>query len=204
MYCLNNPINMSDSSGHWPQWINDAVKAVAGFVAKVKAVISIHSTATKIVVASTIAVVSGQATVEDVVSDFKNYSFFNTDETKVLESKVFSSYNGTPVLKHSISGVTSFSLMNTIILNKDETSSNGGIDTVKHEWGHTVQESVMIMPKYMTRIAAPSVVGCIVNPSMKTYYSLPWERSADFFGGANRTEYYAGSDVAAGLYLIMP
>ncbi len=59
--------------------------------------------------------------------------------------------------------------------------------------------------KYMTRIVAPSVISCIANPSSKTYYSLTWERTADFFGGANRsTGYYAGSEVVAGLYLIMP
>ena len=23
-YCFNNPVNMSDSSGHWPQWIKNA------------------------------------------------------------------------------------------------------------------------------------------------------------------------------------
>ena len=27
-YCYNNPVNMSDSSGHWPQWIKDAAKWV--------------------------------------------------------------------------------------------------------------------------------------------------------------------------------
>ena len=205
VYCFNNPVNMDDHSGHWPQWLQNAAKAVASVVTQVKAVLSIPSTIVKIAATSTVAVVSGQATVGDVANDVKNYSFFNTDETKVLNSKVFSSYKGTPVLKHDISGVTSFSVSNTIILNKGETVSNGGIDTVKHEWGHTVQQSLIGTPKYMTRIAAPSVISCIVNPSSKTYYSLPWERSADFFGGASRTTgYHAGSDVVAGLYLIMP
>ena len=27
-YCMNNPINMSDSSGHWPQWIKNATNWV--------------------------------------------------------------------------------------------------------------------------------------------------------------------------------
>ena len=27
-YCFNNPVNMSDSSGHWPQWIKDAANWV--------------------------------------------------------------------------------------------------------------------------------------------------------------------------------
>lgn len=109
------------------------------------------------------------------------------------------------MLKHDISGITSFSVSNTIILNKDETISNGGIDTIKHEWGHTVQQSLIGTPKYITRIAVPSVVGCIINPSSRTYYSLTWERSADLFGGVNRSDgYYEDSDVEAVLYLIMP
>ena len=205
VYCFNNPVNMDDQSGHWPQWLKNAAKAVGSFVTKVKAVFSIPTTAAKIAVASTVAVASGKATVEDVVNDVKNYDFSNKDEQKCLDAKVFSSYNGTPVLKHDISGITSFSVSNTIILNKSETVNNGGIDTVKHEWGHTVQQSLIGTPKYMTRIAAPSIISCIANPSSKTYYSLPWERTADFFGGANRsTGYYAGSDVVAGWYLIMP
>ena len=27
-YCFNNPVNMSDSSGHWPRWIKDAASWV--------------------------------------------------------------------------------------------------------------------------------------------------------------------------------
>ena len=205
VYCFNNPVNMDDQSGHWPQWIKDAAKGVASVVTKAKAVLSFPLTVVKIAATSTVAVASGQATSGDVWNDIKNYNFFNEDETKVLNSKVFSSYKGTPVLKHDISGITSFSVSNTIILNKSETVNNGGIDTIKHEWGHTVQQSLIGTPKYITRIAAPSVIGCIINPSSKTYYSLPWERTADFFGGANRsTGYHSGSDVVAGLYLIMP
>ena len=204
-YCFNNPVSMDDQSGHWPKWLKNAAKAVASVVTQVKAVLSIPSTVVKIAAASTVAVVSRNATVGDVVNDVKKYSFFNTDETKVLDSEVFSSYKGTPVLKHDISWVTSFSISNTIILNKGENVSNGGVDTVKHEWGHTVQQSIIGTNKYMTRIAIPSVISCYLNPSSKIYYSLPWERSAEFFGGVSRTTgYYEGSDVVAGLYLIAP
>ena len=36
---------------------------------------------------------------KDVWNDVKNYSFFNTDEQKCLDAKVFSSYKGTPRAK---------------------------------------------------------------------------------------------------------
>ena len=29
-YCFNNPVNMADNYGNWPQWIKDTVKWVAG------------------------------------------------------------------------------------------------------------------------------------------------------------------------------
>ena len=148
---------------------------------------------------------SGQATIENIWDDVKNCNFFNSDEKKVLDSKVFSFYNGTPVIKHNIPQISSFSISNTIILNNNKTINNGGIDTVKHEWGHTVQQSLIDTPKYIARIAAPSVIGCIINPSDKIYYSLPWERSADFFGGVERSSgYYEGSDIIGGIYFLMP
>ena len=33
-YCFNNPVNMSDSSGHWPQWMKNTVKWVAKNIVK--------------------------------------------------------------------------------------------------------------------------------------------------------------------------
>ena len=90
-------------------------------------------------------------------------------------------------------------------MNKSESVENGGIDTVRHEWGHTVQESLMGSQKYFQRIAVPSIISCVISPPLKTYYSLPWERSADFFGGANRnTGYHSNSEIFAGIYFIMP
>ena len=158
------------------------------------------SAATKIATASTVAVISGQATVDDVLNDLKNYNTYNTDETKVLESRVFSSYKGTPVLRHEISFITSFSISNTIVLNRYYVDEN----SVRHEWGHTVQEKLLGTSKYLTRIAIPSVIGCIKNPPSKIYYSLPWERTADMFGGVDRpTGYYEGSDILAMWYLVL-
>ena len=207
-YCDNNPISRYDLSGNfWAEigeFITTAVKVVASVVTQAKAVVNIPSTVAKIAVASTVAVASGKATFDDVVNDVKNFSFFNNDETKVLESKVFSSYKGTPVLRHEISGITSFSISNTIVLNRAESINGRGINTVKHEWGHTVQQSLIGTPKYLARIALPSIIGCIANPPSKTYYSLPWERSADFFGGVVSTDYYEGSGIVAGWYFMLP
>ena len=38
-YCMNNPVNMSDHTGNWPQWIKKAVRAVVKAVKKAVAVV---------------------------------------------------------------------------------------------------------------------------------------------------------------------
>jgi len=78
-----------------------------------------------------------------------------------------------------------------------------GILTVKHEWGHNVKDTVLGTPKYITRIALPSVTACQFISYDKTYFSLPWERSADFFGGAYMGDSTIGSDALSGFYTIM-
>ena len=62
-YCFNNPVNMSDSSGHWPQWIKDAVDWVNDKV--IQPVVSF---------------------VKDISEDINNFDSNNESEEKVLES----------------------------------------------------------------------------------------------------------------------
>ncbi|MBR5339186.1 MAG: RHS repeat-associated core domain-containing protein, partial [Lachnospiraceae bacterium] len=46
-YCFNNPVNMEDQTGAWPEWIKDAVKWVAENVAK-PVVTTIEKTLSKV------------------------------------------------------------------------------------------------------------------------------------------------------------
>ena len=39
-YCMNNPVNMSDHTGHWPQWIKNAASAVVNAVKKAVTVVA--------------------------------------------------------------------------------------------------------------------------------------------------------------------
>lgn len=48
---------------------------------------------------------------------------------------------------------------------------------------------------YIPTVAIPS----ILSGDRADYYSLPWERMADFFGGANRNEGYAQGSLAWGV-----
>ena len=38
-YCMNDPVNMSDHTGHWPQWIKNAANAVVNAVKKAVTVV---------------------------------------------------------------------------------------------------------------------------------------------------------------------
>ena len=214
-YCGNNPVMRVDPNGLcWDDiWSNyqtglDALGRMgkkvtttcAGFVAQANAVVNIQSTVTKIAVASAISLIGGQASISDIITDIGNYDFFNSDESKADECSVFSSYKGTPILKNNIIGISSFSIFNTIVYSP---GSNSTTDTIRHEWGHNVQQSILGTPKYLTRIAFPSVIGCILG--VKEYYSQPWERSADFFGQPIRPEGYTPfSDIIGSLYFIFP
>ncbi len=53
-YCMSDPINMSDSTGHWPRWITATVAAVAAVVA----VIASAPVAATVAVVSTVAYVA--------------------------------------------------------------------------------------------------------------------------------------------------
>ena len=130
---------------------------------------------------------------EKICYDFGSVSFTNSG----LEMQsIRRSYKGTPVLKQDISD-GSMSVCNTIFL----SSTSKDIETVKHEWGHTVQQSLMGTPKFMTRIAVPSRIGAGLD--VDDYYSQPWERSADFFGGSTH-KYSENSGLWAGLYFVIP
>lgn len=71
--------------------------------------------------------------------------------------------------------------------------------------GHIVQSILMGQGKFLIRIALPSVITNILSdysPTIRAmYYSFPWERSADFFGGVDRGDYKKGSLIIALVYL---
>ena len=59
-YCFNNPVNMSDESGHWPRWGNilkAAVYAVAAVAVVVAAPVAIPAIAASVAVSTTVATI---------------------------------------------------------------------------------------------------------------------------------------------------
>ena len=162
MYCINNPINNLDSSGH--SWIG----------AFTQGVVSAYS-----YLAFSIA----SLFVEDIRDDMASigWNLFNTSESLVLNSNKVSFYKGVPVIKFSSDFLSSFSFY-SIFFNEYNNRSK---DTIFHEYGHTLQARELDPVTYMLFYGIPSIT---INGLEKLgvcfgieYLDYPWERSADIF-----------------------
>ena len=74
-------------------------------------------------------------------------------------------------------------------------AAGSGMDTVKHEFGHLVQEQDLAGFQFWHGIALPSIHSVNrMNPlhipenHRAFYFSKPWERMADVFGGVDRQQ----------------
>ena len=56
-------------------------------------------------------------------------------------------------------------------------------NTVKHEYGHTVQFEQLGLWKYLKQVGIPSVTGYLLGDELPyDYYTAPWEAEADMYG----------------------
>jgi hypothetical protein len=119
---------------------------------------------------------------ENIVYDVKNLNLYNTSEQVVIDSKYFTFYKGVPFIKHYIidDNVTSCSIFGIMFINGDDAKLDRGINTIKHEYGHIIQERIYGEYYYIKYIAIRSLQNR--NPK-RDYYSLPWEHGADVYGG---------------------
>ena len=152
-YCFNNPVNMTDNSGHWPQWIKDAVDWVNDKV--IQPVVSF---------------------VKDIAEDINNFDLNNESEEKVLESNYFSSYKGVPVIRTNGDRSGSFG---AIFLTRETNNRSNPEDVIRHEYGHTKQLEQLGIVNYALCIGLPSWQ----QWGTGEYYSKPWEITADIYGG---------------------
>ena len=113
---------------------------------------------------------SGQSRLEEVVQ--REIDFFtNTSEQAVLDAEYLSFYHGIPVIK--IKGDRS-AFWGAIFL-----TPNASADTLRHEYGHSMQMHRLGLVKYSL---------CIMLPSWQewgtceSYYDRPWEVVADIEG----------------------
>ena len=110
----------------------------------------------------------------------------NRDETIVLQAEKYAFYKGALVVRHSSDFLTSWSLFGVIFLNRNVSSA----ETLKHEYGHFLQEQEFGCGKYISAVFIPSAAYNLLsrkNPVLNdNYYNMPWEYDADIRGGAQR------------------
>ena len=198
-YCNNNPVMHSDPSG------NSLIGTLlATIFAPLSGFIFQAAVSTLAYIGFSIAGLFHEGIRQDM--ELINGNVFNSDPELVRQSQYVSFYNGAPVIKHSHKSGCSFSF-GMIFLNSKDNS----VDTINHEWGHVAQLSTLSLGKYALGIVLPSVIGNIIsNQNTKlgkwvddNYYNLPWERSADFWLGANSGNHAKDSLEISLLYLLM-
>ena len=173
-YCGNDPVNRIDPSGHdWYNVLWDLANTIAGLLNPISKITALGSVI--------IAAINGRWS--DLAYDWNEGCFdpFNQSESVVLNSKVLSFYKGSTVVRQNILGTGSF--LGTIWLNKSKEH------TLDHEYGHSIQERIL-GASYLINIGIPSALYNFYDkkynlPSID-YYSMPWERSAEFLAGINR------------------
>ena len=167
----------------------------------INTVLGLLNPVNKITAISSIAIAMFQGRWSELSDDWQNGCFnpFNWDEETAVKANVFSFYKGSSVVRHSFGG--SLQVFGTIFMDSTETIDNGGIETLNHEWGHSVQENIL-GPAYLINIALPSGVyywyDVKTGGTSKSYYSTPWERTADWFGGVTRSYGYKEGGIGMG------
>ena len=191
-YCNNNPVNLVDPTGHVAVRRTPLMTYLDNGDSG-----SLSPDDLRILVETALNRMLNKAkeTVIAAIENMKNW-VTNTDERVVLEAENYAFYKGRLVIRHSIKGQTSCAIGGIIFLNRNlDPDDPESIETVKHEYGHTVQESILGFAKYVKYIAIPSLRSRDIP--YRDYYSLPWERTADLFGGAVHNEgeytYHSGS-----------
>ncbi len=164
-YCENNPVMRADPNGECWESIVAGIKSAAIWVYD-----------------NIIIPVAG--VISNVVDDVSNFDISNTSEETVLEAHYFSAYKGTIAFKLPI-GTNAFSFGFMFIGDKVGDKGLDPINIIKHEYGHSVQFREIGMLNYLKFVAIPSVLGCVFKVDYDVYFSLPWERIADKFGGVD-------------------
>ena len=130
----------------------------------------------------------------------------NQDERVVLEAEYFAFYQGALVIRMKGNQGHGFSV-GIIVLDEYYGYDDYGIQTLKHEYGHTLHCLQLGLPEYLLKAGIPSVIGYNLDKAniipKEMYYNLPWERIADMFSNVSRSEHIPGADAVAIIYWLL-
>ena len=111
---------------------------------------------------------------------------FQSDATLLSgkrDHRKVSFYKGMPVVWTNPSSGRPASFLGIWLANYNEPN------TIKHEWGHGVQQGIMGPLKYALMIGLPSWQEWGPSEKERAYNNRPWENNADMFGGVTRPEH---------------
>ena len=104
-----------------------------------------------------------------------NWNPFNPDAGLAANSEKVSFYQGVPVIKVNLSEDRSGSFLGIWLVGSNTAN------TIRHEWGHTIQQGIMGWAKYLAMVGLPSWQKWRLDKW--DYYRNPWDGGADYFGG---------------------
>ena len=172
-YCGNSPIGRIDIGGCW--WLSDAWEWIC---ATTESACDTVCEVASDVRDATICVWNWSTQAATSLREYVT----NEDEKVVLDADYFAFYKGVPVTKLPI-GDNAFSF--GAIFMGDEVDD---VDSVRHEYGHSVHFSQIGAKKYLLFVAIPSLFGYWTDVAYSDYYSQPWEYTADMLGNVNRDD----------------
>ena len=119
---------------------------------------------------------------------------FNSDETKTLNSQKVSFYKGAPVIRIGMNRSGTFG---AIFL-----GTTNDVNTVRHEYGHIVQQMLLGPVRYGYSVAIPSppALGPWNKQGNYGYFNAPWETLADELGGSTKLTHTVEQKVRAWSY----
>ena len=149
---------------------------------------------------------AGVASVKEKIQKVREF-VNNESEAKTLENVDeygVAFYKGTLVFAVDIMGTSALSF-GVILMGSGNLERSDFADTLNHEYGH-VRHLAMIGPvDYFVTAAIPSLICAGLTEAglfpREYYYNLPWERTADYLGGVNRT-YLPNANTAASVYFL--
>ncbi|MGD9909852.1 MAG: hypothetical protein AB7U79_04505 [Candidatus Izemoplasmatales bacterium] len=193
------PVMLNDPNGFIAEWIKDVGRFIGGAIITALSISALIATAP-------LSLIPGLASVPQFLMNISAYGFaimssswdetvyedikrikwnpFNRDANLAFDSEKISFYKGTAVIRFENSFLSSFSF-GMIFL--ERTSD---VTSLQHEWGHTVQLSILGFAGYVAIVAIPSMTVNLLARKYQYYYDhyydFLWESTADYFGGVNR------------------
>ena len=127
------------------------------------------------------------------------------DVKQDLQNNGIAFHNGVLVFSTDLLTGTSAFSFGIIVMGSGNIDHEDFERTLSHEYGHAVHARQIGLVDYFFTTAIPSLIGAALYPDntwiQDHYYSLPWERVAEYYGNVDR-RYSPWADSAGSIFWI--